>query len=108
MRRIASTAVLLVVLGQSAAAWAAAAPEDGTLEQVAYGVGSVFGTLVYGPIKGTFCALGTVASVATLILAGPDKAGQVAGRACRGTWVITPDVVKGKQPIELVGTTPSP
>lgn len=107
MRQVVIMAVLLLVLlNQSASALAAAGAEDGTLEQVGYGVGSVFGTLVYGPLKGAVCILGAIASVPTLVFAGSEKAGNVVGAACRGTWVITPDVIKGKQPIEVIGSTP--
>jgi len=30
----------------------------------------------------------------------------VASASCRGTWVITPDVVKGKEAVHFVGETP--
>ncbi len=75
-----------------------------TPAQVGYGVGSVLGTLVYAPVKATFCILGSLASVATLPF-GTEKADKVIGASCRGTWVITPDVVKGKQPVNFVGDT---
>jgi len=104
MRQVVSMAVLLALLNQTAPALAAARPEDGTLEQVGYGVGSVFGTLVYGPLKGVLCIVGALASVPTIVFGGPDMAGRVVGAACRGTWVITPDNVKGKQPIEVIGS----
>ena len=75
-----------------------------TPAQVGYGVGSVLGTLVYAPFKATFCILGSLASVATLPF-GTETAGKVVGTSCRGTWVITPDVVRGKEPVRFVGDT---
>ncbi|MGH7333632.1 MAG: hypothetical protein ACREKS_12985 [Candidatus Rokuibacteriota bacterium] len=75
-----------------------------TPEQVGYGVGSVLGTLVYAPFKATFCILGAITSVAVLPF-GTDTAGKVVGASCRGTWVISPDVVRGKEPVNFVGNT---
>ena len=70
--------------------------------QVGYGVGSVLGTLVYAPLKGTFCILGALTSVGALPF-GTDTAGKIASASCRGTWVITPDVVRGKEPVNFIG-----
>jgi hypothetical protein len=75
-----------------------------TPEQVGYGVASVLGTLVYAPFKATFCILGALTSVAVLPF-GTDTASKVVGASCRGTWVISPDVVKGKEPVNFVGDT---
>lgn len=80
-----------------------AAPGDTTSQQVTYGTGSVFSTLVYAPIKATFCILGGVTSGFTLPFAGPQTAGQVATRACGGTWVITPDALRGREQVQFVG-----
>jgi hypothetical protein len=76
-----------------------------TPAQVGYGIGSVVGTLVYTPFKATFCALGALTSVAVLPF-GTEKAGKVAGASCRGTWVISPDVLRGQEPVNVVGDTP--
>ena len=75
--------------------------------QVGYGMGSVLGTLVYAPVKATFCILGAFTSVAVLPL-GADTAGKVVGASCRGTWVISPDVVRGHEPVNFVGDTARP
>src|SRR5262249_38362035 len=97
--------VLVVVSGAQTVSTTASTQADTTPEQVGYGVGSVLGTLVYAPFKATFCILGAIASVATLPF-GTDTAGKVVGASCRGTWVITPDTVKGKEPVNFVGSTP--
>lgn len=78
-----------------------------TPAQVGYGLGSVLGTLVYAPFKATFCTMGALTSVAVLPF-GTEKAGKVAGASCRGTWVISPDVVRGQEPINFVGDTSRP
>lgn len=82
----------------------AATKVETTPEQVGYGVGSVLGTLVYAPFKATFCILGAITSVAVLPF-GTDTAGKVVGASCRGTWVISPDVVRGREPVNFVGDT---
>lgn len=73
------------------------------VEEVAYTAGSAVGTLVYAPIKGAFCALGAVAGAVVLVAAGPDEAARVTGSTCRGTWLITPEIMRGAAPIDLVG-----
>jgi hypothetical protein len=82
----------------------ASSQAETTPEQVGHGVGSVVGTLVYAPFKATFCILGAITSVAALPF-GTDTAGKVVGASCRGTWVISPDVVRGKEPVNFVGDT---
>jgi len=68
-----------------------------------YGTGSVLGTLVYAPFKATFCILGGITSGFTFPFAGADTAGRVATAGCGGTWAITPDVLRGREPVKFVG-----
>jgi hypothetical protein len=103
-----------VVLGVSlaVAAWVpahaqtanvtASVSRETTLAQVGYGAGSAFGTLVYAPLKGTFCILGGLGSAFVLPFS-TKTAGEVATGACAGTWVITPDAVRGKAAVKFVG-----
>jgi hypothetical protein len=95
--------VLLLVAGLVGAIAAAPASADSAAQDVAYGTGSVFTTLVYAPFKATFCILGGITSGFTLPFAGPQTAEKVATRACGGTWAITPDALKGKEPVRFVG-----
>ena len=95
-----------IVLGITLAVLAAPAPvaaADGTSQEVAYGVGSAATTLVYTPVKASFCILGAVTSGLTLPFGGPRTAEQVASAACGGTWVVTPDALKGRESIRFVG-----
>jgi hypothetical protein len=84
------------------------AQADSTGQDVAYGTGSVLTTLVYAPVKASFCILGGITSGFTLPFAGPDTAGKVATTACGGTWAITPDALKGKEHVRFVGGQSSP
>jgi hypothetical protein len=79
---------------------------ESTPAEVGYGVASVLGTLVYAPFKGAFCILGGLGSLVTLPFS-TEAAGKVAGASCGGTWVITPAVVRGEEPVKFVGRSPS-
>jgi len=104
MRRVMALALGLVLTGQGTAAGAAATSQENTPVEVGLGVGSVLGTVVYAPFKTVFCILGGISSVGTLIF-DPKMAGKVADTACRGTWVITPDNLRGKERVQFVGET---
>jgi len=104
MRRVMALALGLVLIGQGTAAGAAATSQENTPVEVGLGVGSVLGTVVYAPFKTVFCVLGGISSVGTLIF-DPKMAGKVADTACRGTWVITPDNLRGKERVQFVGET---
>lgn len=103
MKRLLAVVVGLALLGQSACAWA----EDSTIEQIGYGTGSVIGSAVYFPFKATFCILGGISSGFAWVIAGREKATEIASTTCRGTWAITPDVVKGKERVHFVGDVPA-
>ena len=99
---IMSGVALGVVVGVLAAAPPVAAA-DGASQDVASGVGSAMTTLVYAPVKASFCILGAVTSGFTLPFGGPRTAEQVASTACGGTWVVTPAALKGREPVRFVG-----
>ena len=105
MKRTASLVVLTVILAVAGLHGTAAA--DSTAEQVTYGAGSVLGTVVYAPFKATFCILGGITSGFTCPFAGAATASRVATAGCGGTWAITPDVLKGREPVKFVGGQPS-
>lgn len=96
----------VALVGQSAVSWAAPSGQDSTPEQVAYGAGSALGTLIYSPVKGGFCLLGAIAGGFAFPFGGAGTAGKIVGAACRGTWVITPEVLKGHEHVEFIGPMP--
>jgi len=102
-KRTMARVALAVAVAALAAALPAPAAADSTGQEVLYGVGSVTSTLVYAPVKASFCILGAVTSVFTLPFGGPQTAGKVASAACGGTWAVTPDALKGKEPVRFVG-----
>lgn len=103
MTQIPALLLAMGLVGSMTVLPADAASGDTTSQQVAYGSGSVLTTLVYAPVKATFCILGGMASGFTLPFAGPQTAGKVATTACGGTWAITPDALRGKEPVQFVG-----
>src|SRR5260370_26295165 len=94
---------LLGGIGLVLAASVSQARADSTGQDVAYGTGSVLTTLVYAPVKASFCILGGITSGFTLPFAGPETAGKVATTACGGTWAITPGALKGQERVRFVG-----
>jgi hypothetical protein len=101
-QRLAVLLAAAVVLATTAGP-AVAASGESTSQEVAYGAGSFFGTLLYAPAKLGFCVVGAVTSGLTLPFGGPQTAGKVATAACGGTWVITPATLKGREPVQFVG-----
>lgn len=65
MRRAVVIGVAIVLLGTGPARVAEA--QDSTMRTIGYGAGSAFGTLVYAPLKTSFCILGGIGSGFTLI-----------------------------------------
>jgi multisubunit Na+/H+ antiporter MnhB subunit len=76
---------------------------ESAASEAGYGAGSVFTTLLYAPVKTSFCILGGITSVFTLPFGGTDTAGEVATTACGGTWLITPDALRGKEKVRFLG-----
>ncbi len=106
MRQIVVLMLALMFLAQPGAAWAQPASREGSLEQVSYGAGSVAGTLAYTPLKAVLCFMGGSASGLLFVTSGAKAASTLAGAACKGTWIITPDILKGKEPLKFVDEVP--
>jgi hypothetical protein len=94
---------LLVAAILVAGAAVVPAHADSVAEDVAYGAGSVFSTLLYAPFKLAFCVVGAVTAGLALPFGGPSTARKVATAACGGTWVITPATLKGTEQVHFVG-----
>ena len=103
MRTISTSITLVLALTVAIAAVPAPARAESTAQEVAYGVGSATSTLVYAPVKASFCILGAVSRGLTLPFGGPRTAGKVASTACGGTWVVTPAALRGREPVRFMG-----
>ena len=103
MMKLTLSMVLGIALVAAALAPAFAASKDSAAQDVAYGAGSFFGTLLYAPPKTAFCVVGAVTSGLALPFGGPETAGKMASTACGGTWVITPATLRGQEPVRFLG-----
>jgi hypothetical protein len=101
MRYLLVLFLALALMGSSSSSWASSAS---TAAEVASSAGSALGTLVYAPVKATFCILGGIGSGFTAI-ASPPTAGKVAMAACGGSWIVTPNVIRGRETLKFVGDT---
>jgi hypothetical protein len=103
MTRVVAFLIGLIMLGTYGTGWAEPSSRRHGPEEAVYGAGSVIGTLVYAPVKASFCILGLISSGFAFPIAGPRTAGKIAGSTCEGTWVITPDNLRGTEPVRFVG-----
>ena len=103
MRTISTSITLVLALTVAIAAVPAPARAESTAQEVAYGVGSATSTLVYAPVKASFCILGAVIRGLTLPFGGPRTAGKMASTAYGGTWVVTPAALRGREPVRFMG-----
>ena len=101
MRRITLLLLVLALVGPSTPSWASS---ESTAVEVGSSAGSAFGTLIYAPFKATFCILGGIGSGFTAI-ASPPTAGKVAMATCGGSWIVTPNVIRGRESLKFVGDT---
>ena len=101
MRRIAALSLVLALVGSSAPSWASS---ESTAVEVGSSAGSALGTLIYAPFKATFCILGGIGSGFTAI-ASPPAAGRVAMATCGGSWIVTPNVIRGRETLKFIGGT---
>ena len=101
---------IVVPLGAQTGAPVDPAPEPSVGEEIGYGLGSALANVVYIPAKVTYAALGLLTGGLGYLLSGGN--GEVANNiiypAVRGNYVVTPDHLKGREPIYFVGAPPAP
>ena len=102
MRYVCAMILSVALIGHSAPGWAGSSSDEGTLSHAGYGAGSAFGTVLYAPLKATFCLLGGLGSAVTYPASQPT-ASKIATASCGGTWVITPDVLRGQEKFRPIG-----
>lgn len=73
------------------------------------GVAAALSSLVYSPVKVVYAVGGLViGSLAWVFTAGDTAvADKVYVRSLRGTYVITPEILKGEEPLVFIGRDPS-
>ncbi|WP_447977788.1 hypothetical protein [Candidatus Nitrospira bockiana] len=70
-----------------------------------FGAASVLATIPYGLAKLTYAGLGTVIGGCAYLFSGGDRiaAKAVWTASLRGTYVLTPEHLKGERPIQFIG-----
>jgi hypothetical protein len=105
-KRIAAVLIGLVSMAQVAPVWADTNPNESTLEQMGYGTGSVVSSVVYFPVKASFCILGGLSSIYTSLFIGPKTTHEVLSLSCRGDWAVSTQHLKGEESLTFVGDVP--
>jgi hypothetical protein len=97
---------LVVGIGAPVVSFAAEV-ESSPSNEAALGVGSFFLTLVYTPVKMAYAILGGIIGGFTYGLTGGnlETAQEVWEPSVYGTYVITPDHLKGNEPVRFVGVS---
>ena len=107
MRQIVSLALAASVLAPAAAVAADGGPGSGRSKDLPMEVAAGASTVLYTPLKGLLCLIGGGAGGAAAFLSsGAQAARTVVNASCRGTWIITPEILKGERPLELVREQP--
>lgn len=98
--------VLACILGIFSQPSVAAA--DGMATEGGLGAVAAISSLIYGPIKITYCVLGVVFGGMAYGLSGGDSdvLDAVITPAVRGDYVITPSVIRGERSLEFIGRDP--
>ena len=114
-RMVCAVMVAVLVVGtgrvQPARAEAAAADESmGPAESLGWGLGAVGTNLIYMPVKIVWAITGSfTALLAWGFSAGNDDVAlSVLHPTLGGTWVVTPDMLRGKEPILFIGPSYEP
>jgi hypothetical protein len=102
MKKFIAILIIILALGFVAPCNAKA---EGTGSNVGYGVGSVLASCVYSPAKLVYAGVGGLTGGLGFLLTGgnQDVAKKIWTPSVRGTYVITPDILKGKEQVQFVG-----
>ncbi len=79
-------------------------------QSIGYGLGSVFASAFYSPLKVTYAGLGLLTGGLGYVFSGGrrDVANNIIYPAVRGSYVITPTQLKGQKPVIFIASPPQP
>lgn len=99
----AAAFALVLALPAGAATDAASLAEEGGL-----GAASMFGSLLYGPLKLVYALGGLLVGGCAYVFSGGDNdvAGPILDASVRGDYVITPRHLSGEEDLEFIGRSP--
>jgi hypothetical protein len=110
---VAHLAVIQVTWAQEAAAKSSSLSTEDPSQSSVSGAGlqaaSWLATVIYGPFKIAFAIVGGVTGGLTYVFSGgdTDAAMSVWGTSVYGTYVITPDHLKGDKAVRFFGVPPA-
>jgi hypothetical protein len=106
MRKMVLVLIGLLLLAHPVNGWAETQQPraDSTGQQA----GSVAATALYVPLKAGLCVLGGGASLFAFLYGGEAAMRTLQRAACTGTWVLTPGIMWGEEPLNFVGEIPIP
>jgi len=83
-------------------------PAEPVSEELGYGIGAALASVFYIPVKVTYAGLGLLTGGLGYVLTGgrADVANNIIYPAVRGNYVVTPNHLKGTEPIYFVGAAP--
>jgi len=84
------------------------AQQESVGEEAGYGIGSALANVFYIPAKVTYAGLGLITGGLGYLFSGgrADVANNIIYPAVRGNYVVTPNHLKGTEPIYFVGAPP--
>ncbi len=107
MRDVAVVLLALYLLAPVGALAAEEQAQEKKGDTVAMEAAAVATTFLYTPLKGLLCFVGGGFGGAGAFLSSGERAARtVVNASCKGTWIITPDILKGDKPLELVREAP--
>jgi hypothetical protein len=82
--------------------------QEPVTEELGYGFGAALASAFYIPAKVTYAGLGLLTGGLGFVLTGgrADVANNIIYPAVRGNYVVTPNHLKGAEPIYFVGAPP--
>src|SRR5258705_13556327 len=85
-------------------------PQESVGNEAGYGIGAALASVFYIPAKVTYAGLGLLTGGLGFVLTGgrADVANNIIYPAVRGDYVVTPNNLKGTEPIYFVGAAPEP
>ena len=103
---VCACVLVAAMLVAAPSAWAN--KQTGAATEGGLGIAAAVSSLVYGPTKIVYAVGGTVIAGFAWVFSGGDTkvATIVLTRSVRGTYVITPRTLLGKEEIEFVGRSP--
>ncbi len=102
--RVALLTALLAITLQAGPAWA-----DSQAAEAGIGTAAALTSLIYGPVKVTYATLGLVIGGIAWGLSGGDSdvMNAIITPAVRGDYVVTPDMLRGRDDLEFIGRDPA-